>query len=104
MVGAFFHTPPPDTTPNPGRSGPCRAADDRNQESLQAVFRAGRRAHEVVRRLLGMAGDRGGPSRWTAPPVVCLIKSSAVSGALRLSGSFGCPVARIKSSAVRELG
>ena len=33
-------------------------ADDPNQESLQAVFRAGRRAHEVVRRLLGMAAQK----------------------------------------------
>jgi len=29
--------------------------EDRNLEALQAVHRAGQRAHEVVRRLLGMA-------------------------------------------------
>ena len=33
-------------------------ANDPNQESLEAVFRAGRRAHEVVRRLLGMAAQK----------------------------------------------
>jgi signal transduction histidine kinase len=32
--------------------------NDPNQESLEAVFRAGRRAHEVVRRLLGMAAQK----------------------------------------------
>jgi signal transduction histidine kinase len=33
-------------------------ANDPNQESLEAVFRAGRRAHEVVRRLLGMSAQK----------------------------------------------
>lgn len=34
--------------------------DDENAEALEAIFRAGKRAHEVVRRLLGMARQQSG--------------------------------------------